>query len=113
MIWRPCYQRKKHQLSLQYSTSPIVICGKTTDGRFVVNSVFRFFGTDGIPLDVVFEFFKTHDCIPDWPDLVREAMLAGMRFERILSLLDAAIADSYGPGLRDVVIARLKADHRG
>lgn len=81
--------------------------GRTSDGKIVVTEVFKFYETEGLPLDVILETLRVRDMVPDWLAFVFEATRAGMKFERILSMLDAAISDSYGSELRDVVISRL------
>ena len=81
--------------------------GTTSDGRTVVRGVYRLYETEGLPLDVIFDALREHNSIPDWVAFVREAELAGMKRDRILSKLDAAIVDTYGSELRDVVIRRL------
>lgn len=81
--------------------------GETTDGKTVVCGVFRLFETEGLPLDVIFEALKDHNSIPDWERFVQEAEMAGMKRARVLSKLDSAIVDSYGPEMRDVVLRRL------
>jgi hypothetical protein len=58
-------------------------------------------------LDVIFDALIAHNAIPDWTSFVVEAKIAGMKLNRILSKLDAAIVDTYGSGMRDVVIHRL------
>ena len=81
--------------------------GTTSDGRTVVRGVYRLYETEGLPLDVIFDALIAHNSIPDWTSFVSEAELAGMKLDRILSKLDAAIADTYGSGMRDVVLQRL------
>ena len=87
----------------------IEVVGKTPEGHRVVKGVFSFYETEGIPLDVLFDTLKDKGAIPDWPTFVLEAVEAGMKVPRILSMLDTAIADSYGPTLRDVVLFRLRS----
>lgn len=82
--------------------------GRTTDGRLVVGGVYRFYETEGLPLDVLLEHLQDHQMIPDWQAFVREAILAGMRFDRVVSWLDAAIVDSFGVETRNQVIPRLR-----
>jgi hypothetical protein len=86
----------------------IEICGKTEDDKDVVRGVYRFFETEGVPFDIIFEILKSKNAIPDWIALVKEAVLAGMKPTRIISALDAAISDSYGPEVRNVVISKLQ-----
>lgn len=82
--------------------------GQTTDGRTVIRGIFRLYETEGLPLDVIFDSLISRNCIPDWKHFVQEAEDAGMKLDRILSKLDPAIADTYGPELRDVVLSRLR-----
>lgn len=86
------------------------VSGQTTDGITVVRGVFRLYETEGLPLDVLFEALKERNCIPDWKVFVQEAEGAGMKLDRVLSKLDPAIADTYGPEVRDVVLRRLAID---
>lgn len=81
--------------------------GTTQDGRTVVRGVYRLYETEGLPLDVILDALMTHNAIPDWIAFVTEAGMAGMKLDRILSKLDAAIVDTYGPEMRDVVVRRL------
>jgi hypothetical protein len=81
--------------------------GTTQDGRTVVRGVYRLYETEGLPLDVILDSLMAHDSIPDWTAFVVEAELAGMKRDRILSKLDAAIVDTYGSTMRDMVLQRL------
>lgn len=81
--------------------------GTTSDGRTVVQGVYRLYETEGLPLDVILDALIAHNSIPDWTAFVREAELAGMKLDRILAKLDAAISDTYGSEMRDIVVRRL------
>jgi hypothetical protein len=85
----------------------LVQSGTTQDGRTVVRGVYRLYETEGLPLDVILDALIAHNAIPDWTAFVVEAELAGMKLDRILSKLDAAIVDTYGSAMRDVVVRRL------
>lgn len=87
----------------------IEIVGKTREGLSVVKGVYSFYETEGLPLDVLFETLRNKGMIPDWATFVLEAVEARMKVPRILSMLDAAIADSYGSTMRDVVLLRLRS----
>lgn len=84
------------------------ISGKTQDGKTVVRGVYKFYETTGMPLDSILEHLRLREMIPDWMIFVLEAVEAGMKTERILSMLDPVITDSYGPDMRDEVIRRLR-----
>ena len=80
------------------------ITGKTETGTLVISGVFRFFETTGIPLDSLFDCFKQRNMIPDWISFYLEAVEAGMKRDRILSKLEPAIIDSYGPEFANKII---------
>jgi len=86
----------------------INICGKTTNDKLVVNSIFKCYSTEGISFDVIFEVLNNKNYIPDWISIVEEAIAFGMKTDRIILMLDSAIADVYGKEFRDVIINRLK-----
>jgi alanyl-tRNA synthetase len=83
------------------------IVGETTDGKIVVSGLFRLFETEGIPLDMIFEYCRQHNMMPSWIDFYQECRSAGMKHERILSKLEEAVADSFGKEFRKEVISKL------
>lgn len=86
----------------------LTLVGETLEGHKIVSGIYRFYETTGLPLDVTLEFLRAREMVPDWPAFILEAVEAGMSPERALSMLDAAIADSYGSTFRDVVVTRLR-----
>lgn len=88
------------------------VVGQTTDGKVVVEGVYRFFETHGLPLDVLLDRLRSRGIIPSWLSFYDEARKAGMKHERILSKLSESLGDVYGPSFRDVVIKRLDEAHR-
>lgn len=85
------------------------VTGQTADGRKVVRGVYDFYQTNGVPLDVLFETLQDRGVIPDWMSFMLEAIEAGMKPARIISMLDPAIADSFGSTVRDMVVVRLRS----
>lgn len=83
--------------------------GVTTDGKIVVAGVFRFYETEGLPLDILFEALLQKNALPDWTSFYREALAAGMTPERLFARLDPALVDIFGPEFRDVVMGKLRA----
>lgn len=77
------------------------------DGLGVVDGVYRFYETHGIPLDVLFEALREHHLVPDWTSFLQEASSAGMKKSRVLSMLEFALSDTYGAAFRDHVLNRL------
>jgi hypothetical protein len=86
----------------------INIIGKTTDDKMVVNGVFRFFETEGIPFDIIFDLLKRNNAIPDWISLYKEAVLSGMKHSRVISMLEGFISDAFGVEISNVVIGKLE-----
>jgi hypothetical protein len=86
----------------------IDIIGKTTDGKKVIGGMFKFFETEGIPFDIIFDILKQNNSIPDWIGLYKEAVNAGMKHSRIISMLDFSVSDVFGIEIRNVVIERLE-----
>lgn len=81
--------------------------GRTQDGRVVVEGVFRFCETEGVPLTDTLSILKAQNAMPSWLAYFREALEAKMTGPRILSKLDEALTDTYGAEFRDVVLKRL------
>lgn len=88
-----------------------IIRGQTTDGKMVLAGIFKFYETEGVPLDIFFQLMQERNAIPCWKSLYREAREAKMTHERIISMLDSAISDSFGPFFRDEVISTLEKLH--
>lgn len=81
--------------------------GVTNDDTKVFSGVFKFFETHGMPLDELLQLLKERNHLPSWLHFYDEARAAGMKHDRILSKLDPAISDVYGPKYRDAVLGRL------
>lgn len=79
----------------------------STDGKPVYAGTYKFFETNGLPLDILFSCFKEKGWIPDWIDFYLSAMSAGMEHKRIISKLEEAISDSFGKEWTNQVISRL------
>src|SRR5229473_1571502 len=77
--------------------------GITTEGKLVYKGVYRFFETNGVPLDVLFECIDKKDGVVSWVDFYKEAKYAGMEHDRILSKLEEAICDIWGKDFFKVV----------
>ncbi len=85
----------------------IEVIGETTDGKGVVDGVWKTFETYGLPLDIIFDVCLQKGCIPDWILLYKQMRISGMEHGRILSKLEEAINDSFGKDFCGVVISRL------
>ena len=89
----------------------LVIVGETVDGKTVYAGVYKFYETHGLPIDIILEALRDKNAIPCWVSFHREARMAGMKHTRILSKLDEALSDVYGPEFRDHVIKILRLIH--
>jgi hypothetical protein len=94
---------KKKDLGL---LSPI---GTTNDGKVVVSGVFKFFETEGLPLDMVLYLLQERGYVPCWVSFYQEASRAGMRHDRIVGKLEEALADTYDRDFKNRVLQGLEA----
>lgn len=85
----------------------ISIVGSTTDGKFVVNNVFQFTSTAGVPLTEILIYCQSHNMVIDWLDYYNSAISLGMERSRILSRISADVADSFGTEYRNTIIDKL------
>lgn len=83
--------------------------GITEDGKPVLAGVYKAYETYGVPLEVLLVSLEESGAIPCWNTLYDEAKAAGMKHERIKSMLAPAISDSYGPDLCEMVLLRLES----
>lgn len=81
--------------------------GVDPDGRRVMAGVFKEYETSGCPLDLILSILADNGILVCWISLYREARMAGMKHNRVLSMLDPAIVDSYGSNMRNTVLTRL------
>jgi len=63
--------------------------------------MFRMVETYGIPLDIVVLFLDQRGIVPDWLHFYEMGVKSGWKPEGIVSKLDEAIVDVYGPDWRD------------
>ena len=89
--------------------TPITVVGKTTDGKLVVDGVWKCFETYGLPFDVLFEVCLRKGWVPDWTVLHNQMLKSGMDKGRVLSKLGEAISDTFGKAFCDEVTRRLRA----
>jgi hypothetical protein len=83
------------------------IIGRTVDDKLVLAEVYKFYSSTGLPLEMIFDVLQAQRAVPCWMTFVKEAQEAGMEYSRILSRLDEALVDSYGPQFRDTVFKEL------
>jgi alanyl-tRNA synthetase len=86
--------------------TPITVVGRTTDGKLVVDGIWKCFETYGLPFDVLFEVCLRKGWVPDWRLLHNQMVRSGVDRERALSKLSEAICDTFGKAFCDEVILR-------
>lgn len=89
------------------SENPIHTVGQTTDGKHVVDGIWKTYETHGLPLDIILDLCIRKNWVPDWIALYKQMRHSGMQHSRILSKLEEAINDSFGKDFGEVVISRL------
>lgn len=80
---------------------------KTTDGKDVFKGVYRFYETEGLPLDIIFDSIFQRNGMISWIHFYEEACANGMKHDRIISKLEEPVCDVWGKGFFDVVHERL------
>lgn len=63
--------------------------------------MFDLVDTHGVPLDVVVQLLDERGYVPDWLHFYRRGVEAGWRPDGIVSKLESAVVDVYGPDWRD------------
>ncbi|MCK5021241.1 MAG: hypothetical protein KAS32_29795 [Candidatus Peribacteraceae bacterium] len=74
----------------------ISIVGKTTDGKMVVDGVYNFYSTYGLPMDILLDSLWKKNYVPSWECFVKEAKQNGVNLSRLLKKISVSILDVYG-----------------
>jgi len=88
------------------------IVGKTSDGKDLVEGIWKVYETYGLPLDSIFDVCIRKNWMPDWITLYIQMVTSGMEHGRILSKLEEALNDSFGKEFGTVVISTLDKIYR-
>lgn len=83
------------------------IVGKTEDGKLVMAGLYRVYETHGLPFVVIFGALERLNAVPDWCALIREAMAAGVKLDRVVGKFADAISDVWGPEFQGHVLTTL------
>lgn len=94
-------------MSKKKSKSSIIVVSQTTDGKPVVDGIWAFYETHGLPMDIIFDACLRKGWVPDWVLLYKQMRSSGMEHSRIISKLEESIIDSFGKDFCDVVISTL------
>lgn len=73
------------------------VTGYTVDGKPVMAGIFRIAETHGVPLDVILEQLHQENLCIDWRDYYLSALASGMTASKVLTQIEQACADVYGP----------------
>ncbi len=84
--------------------------GKTENGKLVVQGVFAFFDTYGLPLDMAVGQLRQEGMMPDWRELYDSCVNAGWRPTSILGRLTTLVGDVYGPRFKAEWELRMQRD---
>ena len=98
---------------MKKSKSQLFQTGITKDGIPVMGGVFKFYETQGVPLDTILFAAIDQKWIPDWIDFYKSATLAGMKHDRVISKLEEGISDSFGSEIASIVISKLNSLFKG
>ncbi len=77
--------------------------GVTTDRKPVIGGTFAFYETHGIPFSVICLNFMDKGWMPDWIHFYKCASDSGMKHDRIMSMINEAVVDSFGVSFSKVV----------
>lgn len=80
--------------------------GYTEDGRMVIGGVFRLYGTNGLPLEIILQMFQAREWVVDWVDYINDAQKDGHKLKTIVSRIEAAADDIYGPDHAEAIKER-------
>jgi alanyl-tRNA synthetase len=82
--------------------------GKTSDGKIVVRGLYKFFNTYGVPLEDILFVLEKKGIIPDWIDFYDDCIRHGMNRRTVMSKLEVAVGEIFGPRFKERVIDTLK-----
>jgi len=67
------------------------IVGITEQNRFVLSGVFKFFETNGLPLDMIAEELLKKNCVIAWDHFYLEAADAGVSSKKIMLRIEEVL----------------------
>lgn len=88
--------------------SRFIQVGITTDNKKVLAGIHAIYETDGLPLNMIFNFFIENNLIPSWTHLYEDFKKSGMKHNRIISKIEEGVSDSYGSEWLKLVIPELE-----
>ena len=80
----------------------------TSDDQKVVAGVFEMVDTHGVPLSFVLSGYQDRGLMPDWIAFYEKALKAGWKPQGIMSKLESAVGDVYGPNFKEGWLKKMK-----
>lgn len=72
------------------------IVGVTPDNKYVIDGVYKYVGTIGLPLDIVLEELKDHDLVVSWPHYCMDGLKEGASPRSIKAKIYDSVRSIYG-----------------
>lgn len=82
--------------------------GVTPENVRVIDGVFRWFDTNGTPLDIIFDMCREKNLMPSWTHFYSDARKQGWSHETIINRLRDNISDVWGKEFSDNVLERVE-----
>ena len=82
--------------------------GYTEDNRQVIQGVFKYVETRGIPLEIIITVFDQQGLVIDWIDFYEQSQKCGWLIKTTINKIEAALLDTKGKEYTDIILDRLK-----
>jgi len=73
----------------------------------VVGGVFKLLDGQGIPLQVILQYFKDKNLVVDWEDLFKEVVSHGWNLGGFLTRVEESLGEIYGPRGKDPYMEKI------
>ena len=90
----------------------LTITGKTEDDRDVIGNVFKLIDTQGVPMEIVIDFFEKNNMIVDWIVFYEQASKSGWKLKTIKDRIKYPLLDCYGTEYTNTIMERLEEHMR-
>jgi len=85
------------------------LVGQCASGQLVYAGVYSFYETYGLPLSIMLGLMWDKNMVPDWVELIAEAVRAGRPRERAIGWVIAAAHDAaYPKDVEGFIVSRLE-----
>ncbi|MDP2683456.1 MAG: hypothetical protein Q8P20_00205 [bacterium] len=100
-------KRNKNSGRRTGANNVLPVVGLTDDGKRVIDGVYQFHETYGMPLPWLFAWMKDHNMVPNWINFYHEAKTNNMSHNKILNKLTDAAQDTWGSKFATVICNNL------